>query len=84
MSKNFIEFVDQIVELPEDTTSKEAWLIAYNSKKNNDNNCHIVNLSKMWTCVNDLECGYSEYHMAQLKEIKSPFVNFSKVYSNSK
>lgn len=82
MSKNFIEFVDQIIELPEDTTSKEAWLIAYNKKK--EDNCHIVNLSKLWSCVNDLECGYSDAHMEQLKKITQPFVNFSKVLSNLK
>lgn len=78
MGKTFIEFVDQIIEMPDNTTCKEAWLIAYNNKK------EIHNLCKLWSCVNDLDCSYSEAHMKQLGEIILPYVNFLTLHSDQK
>jgi len=68
MNRQFIEFQGKIILLDDETTSKEAWLIAYNEKEKD-----IVPLSKMWTCVNSLGCGYDNSKMEKLKSLRKPF-----------
>ena len=68
MNRQFIEFRGEVIMLPKDVTSKEAWLIAYNQKKQN-----IVQLAKLWTCHTELGCTYAEENMKELSNLKAPF-----------
>lgn len=66
----FIEHGGKIVSFDRGAVSpQEAWLIAYNNKKEN-----IHNMAKMWSCVRELGCTYSPKHMALLDELKAPFI----------
>jgi len=69
MNRQFIEFQGRLVVTDTtNVTSKESWLIAYNSNKKD-----IVALSKMWTCVDELGCQYDNTHMQWLAGLTRPF-----------
>lgn len=67
MINHFIEFRGVVYIFEDEVTNNEAWLIVYNSEKEN-----IVNLVKLWTCVTQLGCKYPDETMQQINKLYIP------------
>lgn len=67
MIKHFIEFRGCVFIFEDNITNKEAWLYVYNAKKEN-----IYDLVKLWTCVHEYGCKYSDDIMKQVDSLIIP------------